>query len=263
MKILLTNDDGIRAKGLKHLWKALSNHAEVTIVAPSWEKSGSGLSTTLTKPLYPEKIDWEGNTTAWSLNGTPTDCVKMAMSVLLKDNPPDLIVSGINKGSNAGRTVLYSGTVGGIIEGVHQNVPGIAFSSYDFHNPPYEEAEPFIFPIVKHFADHSISEGSFLNVNFPSREYLPYKGAKMAKQGKGYWMENPEERLHPEGRSYYWMGGKWSGFDEHELSDVSLLEKGYITAVPIHVNDITDHELFDKHEDLFGNLFKDDSSESE
>ena len=262
MRILLTNDDGIQAKGLKYLWKSLAHHAEITIVVPSWEKSGSALSTTLMKPLYPEKIDWEENTPVWSLNGTPADCVKMALSVLLKDDLPDLIVSGINKGSNAGRNVLYSGTVGGVIEGVYQNIPGIAFSCYDSRDPSYQEAEPFIFPIVRHFVDHSIPEGSFLNVNFPSKKHLPYKGAKMAKQGKGYWMENPEERLHPEGRSYFWIGGKWNGFEEHNLSDVSLLEKGYITAVPIHVNDITDHEFYDKHEDLFGNLFR-NSSESE
>src|SRR6185369_1933354 len=109
--LLLTNDDGINAPGIRHLWEAVHEFADVAIVAPGSEKSGCGLGITYTKPLHIQPIAWEKNTPAWFLNGTPADCVKMALGVLL-DKKPDMIISGVNKGSNAGRTVLYSGTVG-------------------------------------------------------------------------------------------------------------------------------------------------------
>src|SRR5690348_2759860 len=127
--ILVTNDDGVHAPGIKHLWKALSKIANVVVVAPASEQSAVSLSITTRQPLRTEKIDWPRieNEQVWAINGTPADCVKLALNVILS-TPPQLIVSGINRGSNAGRNILYSGTVAAVIEGVMHNIPGIAFS---------------------------------------------------------------------------------------------------------------------------------------
>ncbi len=246
--ILITNDDGIHAPGIKHIWEALSDIADITIVAPLSEKSGSGLGTTITKPLQFRPVDWEKETPAWSVNGTPGDCVKMALSVILKKQP-DLIVSGVNRGSNAGRTIHYSGTVGAVIEGALRKIPGIAFSFQDFTVPALGTMSTHIRSLVQHFLKHPIPTHSFLNVTFPSKCEEKIKGFRMARQGKGYWIESPEERLHPEGVPYYWLGGRWSHHEEDPESDVALLKEGYLTAVPIHVREWTDHELLDLHRD--------------
>ena len=133
--LLITNDDGIRAPGIKHLWESVKDHADVAIVAPLVEKSGCGMSITWTKPLHIQEISWESNIPAWSISGTPADCVKMAIAILL-DRRPDFIISGINRGSNAGRTVFYSGTVGGVIEGaLKKNSPAKYCTHSNIKNP--------------------------------------------------------------------------------------------------------------------------------
>jgi 5'-nucleotidase len=247
--ILITNDDGIQALGIKHLWHAISDFADMAIVAPFSEKSGSGLSITWAKPLDISEYPWEDSTPAWTVNdGTPADCVKMALSVLLTQRP-HLIVSGVNRGSNAGRTVLYSGTVGGVIEGVMRNIPGIAFSFFDFAFPPLGTAKSYIAAIIKYFLESPLPSGSFANVNFPSRfEKHGIKGIRMARQGRGYWEENPDRRRHPGGSTYYWLGGQWSKHEENPDSDIALLREGYITVAPIHVGDLTDDRLMEKHQ---------------
>lgn len=257
--ILVTNDDGILAPGIKVLGKALSQckKFDVVIVAPIHEKSGSGLAISLAKPLQIRKFSWKNDEIqAWSINGTPADCVKMALSVILSKTP-DLIVSGINKGANYGRSIFYSGTVGGVIEGVIRNIPGIAFSSENFENPKFEIYEKFIPGIVEHFLSHPLSNGSFINVTFPSLYKGETQGFKMARQAKGVWIENPEKRIHPlEGHAYYWLGGTWKEFEEKQDTDIALLKRGYITAVPLHVNDLTDEVLLQKHKTFFENLFE-------
>lgn len=250
-KLLIINDDGIYAPGLLHLWKAVEKSADVTIVAPSSERSGAGLSITLRDPLRIEKVKWEKDTPAWKISGTPADCVRLALGVV--NYVPDLIISGINRGSNSGRNIFYSGTVGGIIEGVLRNIPGIAFSCEDFEKPDYYAFNDYIFPVIEHVLDDPLPKGTFLNVSFPTSDKI--QGVKLARQGKGYWVENLQERIHPEGHSYYWMGGTWNHHDEHEESDVSLLQKGYIAAVPIHVNEMTDHDVFSSRKGQFEKLF--------
>jgi 5'-nucleotidase len=250
--ILITNDDGIEAPGLRFLWEALVDVADITIVAPASEQSGVGLSLTLRTPIHIEPVKWERNTKAWKVSGTPADCIRMASSVLLKQKP-DLIVSGINKGSNAGRNVLYSGTIGGVIEGVLRNIPGIAFSCVDFENPDYKQALPHIFPLVRYLFEHPIEQGSFLNVNFPQTAQI--RGIKLASQGLGYWIEDPDARVHPEGRTYYWHGGKWDHHEEKIDSDVHLLNEGYATAVPIKISELTDLALLESRKQAFDNHF--------
>ena len=239
-KILITNDDSSHAPGIRHLWNALKDTCDLTIVAPATEKSGVGLCLTLWDPIHIHKVDWHADTPAWKITGTPADCVRLATSKILM-NPPDLIVSGINRGSNAGRTLLYSGTVAGIIEGVMRNIPGIAFSCQNYENPGYANFEKHIYPLVQYVLDHPLPKGCFLNVNFPSSGDV--KGIKMTRQGMGIFKEDPDHRTHPDGYSYYWMGGKWESHPEHEDSDVTALDKGFIAAAPIYVHELTHHEF--------------------
>lgn len=255
--LLITNDDGILAPGIKHLWEAVSEHADTAIVAPVMEKSGSGLSITWAKPLRIHPVQWEGNTPCWSVSGTPADCVKMGLNLLL-DRPPQMIISGVNRGSNAGRTVLYSGTVGGVIEGALKDIPGIAFSFCDFDPPPLSVTKKYIFPIIKYFLEHPLPLGTFLNVTFPLNCKDRVKGFRFARQGNSYWSESPEKRLHPEGIPYYWLGGKWKGNEEEPHSDVTLLEEGYITAVPIHIAQLTDHEVLKTRKEIIEKFFNSD-----
>lgn len=251
--ILLTNDDGIHAPGLRHLWNSLKNIAKISVIAPESEKSGVGMCITCREPLRIKDILWKENTPAWSVSGTPADCIKLALGEILTDLP-DLIVSGINNGSNAGRNVLYSGTVGGAIEGVFRGIPSFAVSCVDYNSPDYSIAEPYIEKLANYLLSASpLPKGTLLNVNFPSKTHKNIKGFRLARQGKSYWMENIEKRKHPEENFYYyWLGAKLTDFDEeHEDSDISLLKKGFITAVPINIEELTDHEFLNKKKKSF------------
>lgn len=251
--ILITNDDGIHAPGIRYLWNALSPIANVFVVAPATEQSATGLSITIRHPLRIEAVNWPGAPEGhiFSVSGTPTDCVKLALSVILP-TLPNLIVSGINRGSNAGRNVFYSGTVAAVIEGIMRDVPGIAFSMADYYNPNYQKVECHIPSLVQYIIEHPLPSGTFLNVNFPQENGEEIKGIRFTRQGLEYWAENPEEREHPaEGSSYYWLGVKVMQFNEHEDSDIALLREGYATAVPIHVGNLTHHDTLDTHKDRF------------
>lgn len=252
-KIILTNDDGITAPGLFSLWRALVEHVDITIVAPASNQSGKGLSITTLHPLHITPVDWAKNTNAYKVDGTPADCIKLALDVLLP-TPPDMIVSGINRGSNAGRNVLYSGTVGGVIEGAMRNIPGIAFSCADYLSPQYEKAEAFIFPLVHYLLQHPLENGTFLNATFPD-ETTTFRGIRMAEQGKSYWLGTPEERVHPSGHRYYWLGGDGTPHPEHEESDVELVKQGYLTVVPLRVHQLTDLEHIKNNKTRFESWF--------
>ncbi len=250
--LLITNDDGINAPGIRHLWEAVHEFADIAIVAPHSEKSGSGLSITWTRPLMVQEISWE--CPAWSVTGTPADCVKMALSVLLPRRP-DMVISGVNKGSNAGRTVLYSGTIGGVIEGSLKGIPGIAFSFSDLDIPPLSVTKNYITSLISHFLHNQLPPGTILNVNFPYNSKNELKGFKLTKQGRGCWLEAPDKRTHPEGMHYYWLGGKWTSDNEHPESDVYWLNQGYVTGVPIHVGELTDHQVLSSHKTVTEKIF--------
>lgn len=252
-RIVLTNDDGITAPGLYSLWRGLAAHADVTIVAPETDQSCKGLSLTTLHPLHITQVSWP-DTAAYKVNGTPADCIKLALQVVLP-TPPDMIVSGINRGANSGRNILYSGTIGGVIEGTMRNIPGIAFSCDNFNAPKYERAEAYIFPFVRYLLDHPLSAGSFLNVTFPDHEG-PIRGVRMAQQGKSHWSGMPEERLHPSGGRYFWLGGDTLEHPEDAESDVELVKQGFLTAVPVHVHELTDHEHLRKHKNHFEEWFR-------
>jgi 5'-nucleotidase len=255
--ILITNDDGIHAPGIRHLWQALSPYAELTIVAPHGEQSAVGLMTTLRHPLRIDRVRWQSDKDdIWSVTGTPADCVKLALNAIM-DKRPDLVVSGINRGANFGRGVLYSGTVAAAIESVMQGIPAIAFSCYDYHlEPEYEGSGKYVFPIVEHILKHPLPEGSLLNVNFPEKRLWPIKGFKMTLLGKEWWAEDPEKRTHPsEGNHYYWLGSKLRNADDTLDGEAAWLRQGYVTAVPLHVADLTDHKHLKSHGPKFEGLF--------
>ncbi len=256
LKILLSNDDGIDAKGLQHLWQALhkANIADLAVIAPSSEKSGSGVGITWDKPISVRKVDWGKNTLAWAVDGTPADCVKMGVRVLL-DFTPDFIVSGINAGSNAGRNVLHSGTVGAVIEGVFRNIPGVAFSCENGQTPNFEVAEKYIETVLRYLLEHPLPQGSFLNVNFPQSAKEKVKGFCLTRQGKGRWSEDPSLHLETQHGPSYLMGGKPEELDEDNDSDISLLRSGYMTAVPIYVHELTDLRELEQRRKKFEEFF--------
>ncbi len=254
-KILLTNDDGIRAPGIRYLAKALEEVADLTIMAPVDEKSASGLSITIKHPLSVQEVDWDDQKRVWCVTGTPADCVKLALSRYMSD-PPDLVVSGINPGSNAGRNLLYSGTVGGAIEGIMHNIPGIAFSVEDYIKPKFDHTLTYIQKIVSHVIENPLPVGTLLNVNFPNSNGGDIQGIKFTRQGAGMWIENPDQRIHPtEGHSYYWIGQKEIKESEPEDTDTWWIQKGYITAVPVHVAELTDHRMLKERKNSFEKLF--------
>ncbi len=245
--ILITNDDGLFAPGIKELWKSLSQIADVTVIAPMTEQSAVSLGITIRSPLKIETITWSGGTKVWGVNGTPADCVKLGLSVIL-EKQPQLIVSGINRGSNAGRNLLYSGTVAGAIEGVMHGIPSIAFSCCDFKDPDYGRAAQHIPKIANYMLKHPPIHGTLLNVSFPLNKHSEIKGIKLTRQGKEFWMENPHKRDHPtENQSYYWLGARIQEFQEEQDCDITWLNKGYITAVPVHIGELTDHKHLEEH----------------
>ncbi|MBT7461417.1 MAG: 5'/3'-nucleotidase SurE [Waddliaceae bacterium] len=249
-KILLVNDDGIDAPGLKHLWNGLKDFGDVVIVAPKVEQSGAGMGISIRKPVTLERVEWPNDVEAWRVGGSPAVCVKLALSEVL-DSPPDIIVSGINSGPNSGRNCLYSGTIGGVIEGIFRGIPGVAFSCADIHNPNYAIAEPHITPIVQHVLDHPLPKGTLLNITIPS---TPARGYKLARQGSGYWIEVVEKDKRPESDIYY-MNGKNFEVEEHPDSDIAFINEGFLTGVPLHVNELTDHAHRKERQESFEGLF--------
>jgi len=252
IKILLTNDDGIDASGIQTLWEGLKNFADLAIVAPMKEQSGKGVSVTFYGPIRVEKEMRFEATPAWKVEGTPADCVKLALGGLL-DWKPDLIVSGINHGSNAGRGILHSGTAGCVIQGTLLKVPGIAFSYTCSQTETFPHIKPYLFPIVDHVVQSPLPEGTFLNVNFPQKTI---QGVKMARQGLYFWYETPRKVEHPEGHFEFHLDETIVDHNEHPESDIALLKAGFITAVPIHINEMTDHSHLQAHKDRFETLFK-------
>lgn len=254
-KLLLTNDDGIDAIGLKVLWKALrkAGYIDIKIIAPASEQSGTGVSITWDRPILVKPHAWEEDTPAWSVDGTPADCVKMASRIIL-DSPPDFVVSGVNAGSNAGRNVLHSGTVGACIEGVFRGIPGVAFSCENGRDPNFHVAEKYIGTLMQYALDNPLPPGTFLNVNFPHAAQDEVKGFRLTRQGEGRWLEDPSLHVEKEQGTSYWMGGKPQELNEREECDIAFLRQGYLTAVPIHVHELTDHLVIKEGKKAFEKL---------
>jgi 5'-nucleotidase len=255
-KIIITNDDGIHAPGIQSLWRVLhdADFADLCIIAPSQERSGSGVSITWDQPILIQKIEWK-DTDAWAVGGTPADCIKMGERIIL-EKKPDFIVSGINAGSNAGRNVLHSGTIGACIEGVFRGIPGVAFSCENGEAPNYHVAEKYVLSIIRYVMENPLPLGCFLNVNFPHAAKDAVRGFKLTHQGKGRWTENPIFHIESEKGPSYWLGGKPEELTEEEDCDITWLKKGYLTAVPIHVHELTNHIELNKRKQEFQNYFE-------
>jgi 5'-nucleotidase len=245
VRILLTNDDGVYAAGLRALHKELTKIGDVTVIAPALEQSGVGHSITLLDPLIVKTVDdVDGSQLGLSIEGSPADCVKLAVYELL-DRPPDLIVSGINHGANAGINVLYSGTVAAAIEGAFFEITSIAVS--------LEFSEHFDFPyaarhartVIETILANKPKAGSLFNVNIPSAARGEPRGIKVVPMGVGRHGEGFEKRRDPRGRTYYWMTYAPPYRLEREQSDVIALADGHITVTPLHF-DMTRHEQLDE-----------------
>ncbi len=238
MRILLTNDDGIYAPGLRALRKELQKLGEVIVVAPASEQSGVGHSITLLTPLLVQEVLDEGQQfLGWAVEGRPADCVKLALLELLPE-PPDLLVSGLNAGSNAGINVLYSGTVAAAVEGSFFRRTSIAVSL------EYTKAKPLDFPkaadlarrVVEQILDHHPEPGELFNVNIPALEKGPVRGVRVVPQNIAPYVEAYDRRIDPRGRVYFWTGNSHSCPEPHPDSDVTALDEGFITVTPLQFN---------------------------
>jgi 5'-nucleotidase len=242
MHILLTNDDGIYAPGLRALRGELLKLGKVTVVAPATEQSAVGHSITLMTPLLVQEIyDDKDERIGWAVEGKPADCVKLALIELLSE-PPDLVVSGINAGSNAGINVLYSGTVAAAIEGSFFGVTSVAVS-LEYTDPlhlNFSRAAPIARTIIEFIVQQKPKAGALLNVNIPSLELGDPKGVRVAQQGIKPYEESYERRRDPRGREYFWITPDFRRPPEDVYTDMTALAEHYITITPLKY-DMTDH----------------------
>lgn len=237
--ILITNDDGDAAKGIHVLTKLMMQLGDVVVVAPDGPRSGQSNALTVYKPIRYKKLEEREGLTRYSSNGTPTDCVKLAVNEVL-DRKPDLVVSGINHGSNAAINVIYSGTMGAALEGCENSIPSIGFSLCDFMpDADFSAFEPYIVEIAKQVLENGLPEGICLNVNAPQSDI---KGIKVARQCAGHWTQEFAPAMDPRGKSYYWLTGHFVNHEpESEDTDEWALKHGYISVVPTKI-DLTAHE---------------------
>ncbi len=241
--IFITNDDGYRAKGIAELTEVMRHYGDVVVVAPADMRSGMSSALTVAAPVRMHKINEEEGIVRYACSGTPVDCVKLAMSHLFVDRKPDLLVSGINHGSNAAISVIYSGTLGAAAEGTLYGIPSIGFSLTDHAaDADFSVADPYIRRIVEQYFQHPFSKDVFLNVNIPNIPKEEIKGIRLCRQTKGAWVEEFEKRIDPHGFDYYWMTGRFENFEKDAIdTDETALREGYIAIVPHHV-DMTDYE---------------------
>jgi 5'-nucleotidase len=253
MKVLLTNDDGIHAKGLAALYSELKEIADVTVVAPDRERSGTGHGITMDIPLRAEKISlFDGK--AWAVNGTPADCVKLAVNCLLKDSP-DLVVAGINRGANLGIDIFYSGTVSGALEGTILGFPAIAVSVIEYNNPDYSYAASFMRKLLPKALKNNICKDTLLNINVPSLTAEEIQGVKITRLGSRKYIDSFETpRVDPRGKSYYWLGGDVvDNIDDSSDSgdtDVACVQENRVSVTPIQI-DLTNYRVMDRLKELY------------
>ena len=242
--ILVTNDDGITAPGIRTLVRLMKQIGDVVVVAPDSPQSGMGHAITLDNTLYCKKMIVDPELDAneeYSCSGTPADCVKLGLQELLS-RKPDLCVSGINHGSNSSINVIYSGTMSAAIEAGIEGIPAIGFSLCDFSwEAHFKDAEAYILKIVKEALENGIPKGVILNVNIPKTEIgTPPKGIKICRQARANWKEKFDKRQSPQGKDYYWLTGEFELLDKGEDTDEHALSQGYISIVPTQF-DLTAH----------------------
>ncbi len=239
--ILVTNDDGINAPGIRALIEVMSEIGDVVVVAPDSPQSAMGHAITINSTLYINKISKENATIEeYSCSGTPVDCVKIAVNEILKQKP-DLCVSGINHGSNSSINVIYSGTMSAAVEAGIEGIPAIGFSLLDYNwNANFEPVKSFVKKIATQVLTNKLPEGVILNVNFPKVEEYEIKGIKVCRQAKALWQERFDKRQTPMGKDYYWLTGEFVNLDKGEDTDEWALAHNYISVVPVQF-DLTAH----------------------
>ncbi|MBU6121680.1 5'/3'-nucleotidase SurE [Hymenobacter siberiensis] len=233
--ILVSNDDGITAPGIRHLVEAMvALGAEVVVVAPDSPQSGMGHAITIGHPLRLTKNPVFGpEVAAYECSGTPADCVKIAKHYVLKDRTPDLVVSGINHGSNASVNVLYSGTMSAAIEAAIEGLPAVGFSLCEYGpNADFSHAAEWVTQVCRHALDHGIPAGTALNVNIPKKSETPIAGLRLARQARAKWQEEFDRRLDPYQRPYYWLVGQFVNLDPGTDTDEWALAHNYVSIVP-------------------------------
>jgi len=240
-RILISNDDGINSGGLHALSEAMRMLGEIFIVVPDRDQSAVSHSLSLYRPLRIEEIAEN----VYSVDGTPTDCINLAINGLLKDRKPDLIVSGINKGENLGDDITYSGTVSAAMEGTLLGIPSIAVSLVAKKDFYFDTASYYALMIVKHVLRRGLPEGTLLNVNIPNLPKEEVKGVKVTRQGKRVYGEPIVENTDPRGKKYYWIGGNDLGSLDIENSDIVAVRQGYVSVTPIKL-DLTDYDFLEK-----------------
>ena len=243
--ILVCNDDGINAPGLKALVDAVRPLGEIVVVAPDSPQSGMGHAVTIGSPLRMTEMHgiFEG-IKSYQVSGTPVDCVKLAVDKVFH-RKPDLLVSGINHGSNSSINVIYSGTMSAAVEGAIEGIPSIGFSLCDYSfNADFSLAKKIAYTLAKKTLENPM-EGLLLNVNIPLIAEKNFKGIKVCRQAKAKWVENFEERLDPHGKKYYWLTGDFQLFDmEIEQTDEHALRNNFVSVVPVQF-DMTNYRLID------------------
>jgi 5'-nucleotidase len=240
MRILVSNDDGINAKGIRMLAAELRKLGEVTVIAPDTERSAVGHAITLSDPLRVKEVREEGGELfGYAVNGTPADCVKIAINALLPE-PPDLVVSGVNLGANVATDIIYSGTVSAATEGTIMGVPSIAVSLNTFVNPDFQPAARFARLLAQEVRDRGLPQGTLLNVNVPNLPWDRVAGVVVVRQGKSRFVETFHKRIDPRNNTYYWQAGEMVVIEEGEDVDVAALRAGNITVTPIHY-DLTNY----------------------
>lgn len=239
--ILVTNDDGITAPGVRALIEVMNSIGDVVVVAPDSPQSGMGHAITVNSTLHLDRVNHdEASQAEYSCSGTPADCVKLGIREILEKRP-DLCVSGINHGSNASINVIYSGTMSAAIEAGIEGIPAIGFSLCDYNwNANFEPCKSFVKTIVQNVLNYGIDQGTVLNVNIPKLEKEAIKGIKICRQAKANWVEEFDKRQNPYGKDYYWLTGKFVNLDKGEDTDIWALENGYISVVPVQF-DLTAH----------------------
>lgn len=243
--ILVTNDDGITAPGIRNLVEFMNEIGEVVVVAPNSPQSGKGHAITINSTLTFEEINLEGAQKDYSLSGTPVDCVKFALDKILT-RKPDLVVSGINHGANSSINVIYSGTMSAAVEAGVEGLQAIGFSLLDFSwDANFKEAKTHIQDIVKKVLENPMPKGVVLNVNIPKLNSSEIKGIRVCKQANAKWEESFDERINPHGKKYYWLTGYFNNMDTSENADEVALLEGYISIVPVKF-DLTAYEYLDQ-----------------
>lgn len=248
-KILITNDDGVLAKGIQSLIEVFKNDYDITVVAPDRERSAIGHSLTFFYPLRVQKLEYSENLKIYSSDGTPSDCVLLGIYDLMEDLP-DMIVSGINHGANMGQDITYSGTVSAAMEGTIHKVPSIAASLAAFENLDFAYAAKFVKKLVDCIIGRKLPQHSFLNINIPNVPENEIKGYSITKQGVSVYDQKLLKRMDPRGIEYYWLSGDYpSGLTDPGTDFEAVYKNKMVSITPIHL-DMTNFALIEELKEL-------------